>query len=381
MPYKAIVFWWNNACRSVMPFFRECAAIGEYRVRVVVEEALDATRTKMGWTVDLNTSFQLDVLPPDDWQSVSDRILGEEKDSLHVFGGYLSPTARRYAALRAARLGVPYCVMAESPLNMESGLRKLAKELYLRWGVPRKGRGIIEKARHLFCLSGERIDGSIAAGWPIEKVRSFGYFPEPQITGESLAQSHDALVRIISMGYLSHYKGNHVLLDALAYLNKANREYVCEIVGSGDQADALKRQAEALGISHKVNFHGFVSDPDLKCLLARSDILVCPGLDEPWGIRINEGIHLGMAVVASDRLGASDVLNHAHCGEVFRSGCAGELYLILDELISNREKLVDLKNRAKRAGHLISPSRAAKYFLEIVSDTNDQAKHPIAVWH
>ena len=56
------------------------------------------------------------------------------------------------------------------------------------------------------------------------------------------------------------------------------------VVGTGYYLDDMRRQAEQMGISHRVRFLGYVSDQNLKELYKIADVICIPSLYEPFGI-------------------------------------------------------------------------------------------------
>ena len=76
------------------------------------------------------------------------------------------------------------------------------------------------------------------------------------------------------------------------------------IAGEGPDRGAL----EALQKQHpqlKLELLGAVSRQDLGALLRRSDALLLPSLEEPWGIVVTEALGMGIPVVASPTVGAA----------------------------------------------------------------------------
>lgn len=99
-----------------------------------------------------------------------------------------------------------------------------------------------------------------------------------------------------------------------------------------------------LDISDIVSFHGVLSESDMNALLKNIDILVAPGYREPWGIRINEAIQRGNAVICSDGIGASTLIEEGKGGSVFRSGDYIDLYSKLKEYFVSNNKLSKAKS-------------------------------------
>ncbi len=80
------------------------------------------------------------------------------------------------------------------------------------------------------------------------------------------------------------------------------------IAGDGTQRTRLKEQCELLGLTDKaVEFLGYRGDvPDL---IADSDMLIVPSVDEPFGNILLEGMAVGTPVVATRSAGALELLD------------------------------------------------------------------------
>ena len=115
--------------------------------------------------------------------------------------------------------------------------------------------------------------------------------PAP-ITRASLETPESAFV-VCGAGRLTRVKGFDLLIDAVAQLPGAH----LWLVGDGDQADALREQAERAGISARVKFLGWRDDPTE--VIAAADAFVLPSRDEPLGNALLEAWGAGVASVAT----------------------------------------------------------------------------------
>ena len=96
------------------------------------------------------------------------------------------------------------------------------------------------------------------------------------------------------------------------------------------------------------------------------DILVAPGRNEPWGIRVNEAIQRGQAVVVSDKLGASTLIEKSGGGAVFHSGSAADLCAKLKQFLCSSQSLAMAKKSNLIYKEQLSCTAAAKRLHEIL---------------
>lgn len=101
---------------------------------------------------------------------------------------------------------------------------------------------------------------------------------------------------LLFVGAIRYYKGLHILLDALAGV-----DYPLAIVGAGPIEQALKAQAQALGLKN-VHFLGSLPDEDKVALLMQCYAMVFPShlRSEAFGISLLEGAMYGKPMISSE---------------------------------------------------------------------------------
>ncbi len=106
------------------------------------------------------------------------------------------------------------------------------------------------------------------------------------------------LCSVLYIGRLVYYKGCDVLLEAFSKVMNAR----LTIVGEGPLRSSLKKQAEELGVSEKVDFINFLDDRDLAEKLAECDFLVLPSVErsEAFGLVQIEAMAFGKPVINTD---------------------------------------------------------------------------------
>ncbi|MEO0620155.1 MAG: glycosyltransferase family 4 protein [Pseudomonadota bacterium] len=97
----------------------------------------------------------------------------------------------------------------------------------------------------------------------------FSRFPSPS-RGEPYS---DGPVRLLSVGRAVEKKGYPDVLEALARLPQ-DLAWTFEHVGGGDGLEALKRQADALGLAHRITWHGAQPQQAVLAAYHRSDVFV-----------------------------------------------------------------------------------------------------------
>ena len=103
---------------------------------------------------------------------------------------------------------------------------------------------------------------------------------------------------VLTVGRLVEDKAQDVLLDAFARAGDEFKEWRLAVVGIGHLGDSLRGQAEALGISHRVEWHGLVRDP--YDLYRAAHIFALPSRVEGTPNALLEAMSCGLPVIVSD---------------------------------------------------------------------------------
>ena len=144
---------------------------------------------------------------------------------------------------------------------------------------------------------------------------------------------------ITLVGRLTHWKGQHLLLEALAKMK--NRDFYCLIVGS-DQGrvkytNELKELVKKYDLEGKVKFIG--QSFDIPALLMVSDIVLSTSIEpEAFGRAAIEGQAMGKIVIASNIGGSLENTIDNVSGMLFESNNADALAAALDRALAMPEE-------------------------------------------
>jgi glycosyltransferase involved in cell wall biosynthesis len=132
--------------------------------------------------------------------------------------------------------------------------------------------------------------------------------------------------RIVYSGRLEPFKRVDLLVDAFAAIADERPDWDLVIVGDGSERESLKARLPA-ALSDRVTWTGFIDDQKVVTSIYRlSDVLVLPSDFEPWAVVINEAAAAGLAIVASDVVGAAaELVREGVNGHVFPAGDLGRL--------------------------------------------------------
>ena len=155
-------------------------------------------------------------------------------------------------------------------------------------------------------------------------------------------------LRLLFLGNLVRRKGLTTLLEAPAA--EPAPAAVLAVAGDGrfepSFAAAVKRRAERLGLSQRVEWLGPLYDSALAERLAASQILVVPSAYEGFGIAYLEGMSFGLPAIGGSDGGASEVIQEGENGFLVRPGDVASLADHLRRLADDRLLLETMSQSA-----------------------------------
>jgi glycogen(starch) synthase len=151
-------------------------------------------------------------------------------------------------------------------------------------------------------------------------------------------------------GRVEYEKGVQVLLDAMPRVRAERPDARLVVAGRGSYLPALQAQATDLGIDGSTDFLGWVSEQDLRALVAAADVAVAPSLYEPFGLVALEAAALGTPVIVSQTGGLAELADDSGIAATARPGDAADLAdAIIGDLAAPRAS----RARAERATRVL----------------------------
>jgi glycosyltransferase involved in cell wall biosynthesis len=293
--------------------------------------------------------------------------------------------ARRALAvlLRHTPYDVVVCHQPWTYVVFGSVARRAGRPIVLWVHMAGEGRHWLERmARRVrpdLAICNSRFSASQLSRWlsdaPVEQV----YYPisTTSVTTTGALGTRKALatddrdVVIVQVSRLESWKGQHVLLEALARLREVPG-WTCWIVGGAPRpSDVMYReQLEAIardgGIADRVRFLG--ERKDVPALLAAADLFCQPNTSpEPFGLSLVEALQAGVPVITSGVGGACEIVD-ASCGLLTPPGDATALADALKQLMLDADMRARLGAAARRRpGELCDASRQMRRIHQVLS--------------
>jgi glycosyltransferase involved in cell wall biosynthesis len=120
------------------------------------------------------------------------------------------------------------------------------------------------------------------------------------------------------VGRLSQEKGQRDLLTAAAHLLPSHPDVWIALIGDGPDRDTLQRQAESLGIAHRVVFTGHLAD--VRPAFRDLDVLALTSYTEGFPNVVLEALCMETPVVANDVGGVREIVENGVTGTLLPPG-------------------------------------------------------------
>jgi glycosyltransferase involved in cell wall biosynthesis len=126
---------------------------------------------------------------------------------------------------------------------------------------------------------------------------------------------------LLTVGRLTEQKNYPLLLEALSRIR--NEDWLCAVVGDGEDRDALIRRAAELGLGERVHFLG--KRNDVTRLMQAADMLVMSSAWEGFPYVVVEALACGLPIVATDVGGVREGVMHGKTGYLVTPGDSANL--------------------------------------------------------
>ena len=194
---------------------------------------------------------------------------------------------------------------------------------------------------NLYCLAG-------CSDWINQNLKKEGYQPKNFALvppGSTLNEYYRFFLpnyqqlRICYAGLMMHYKGPHLILEALHFLKKSKVPFSCEFAGDFRDSNYevfFKKLIKNYDLAKEVRLLGFCTNDKLRGMFDRSNVLIMPSIfEEPFGKVQIEAQSAGLAVVRSPVGGYKDMMQDGENGLLFKSEDSTDLARKLLVLLGN----------------------------------------------
>jgi glycosyltransferase involved in cell wall biosynthesis len=163
----------------------------------------------------------------------------------------------------------------------------------------------------------------------------------PEAAPPRAREARDDVVRLGCVARIHPRKGQELLLRAMALLVEQNPHigktlelhlFGAPFAGHEHVVDDLEKIAGDLGLSDRLQFHGFVSDPS--AIYPHIDVLVCPSTEsESFGLVCVEALSFGRPVIAPREGGPAEIIESERTGILFEPRSVASLADAIERVV------------------------------------------------
>lgn len=157
---------------------------------------------------------------------------------------------------------------------------------------------------------------------------------------------------ILAMGRLTYQKGFDLLISAWSEVYKNNTDWILRIVGSGEDKEELRNQANLLGVSDSIDFVAVTND--VESYYQTSSFYCLSSRFEGLPMVLLEAQAYGLPVIAFDcDTGPSDVIEHGENGYLVENDNVKKLGFYIDKAINQNDvqyqrMILESRNRSQK---------------------------------
>lgn len=285
-------------------------------------------------------------------------------DVVHIQSHFLiGRAAVKIAKSRGKKIVATNHVMPENVLDL-----KKMPEFFKSWAVKalwRDARNVIKNASSVTTPTKK------AAVFLEENTGIRGVIPIScgiDASGYTQTVKRPDVDTIVFLGRLNQEKQVDVVLRALSRFKETERPSF-EVIGSGDQMDALKNLATELGVAKSVHWHGKTSESKLREVLGRGTVFVMPSIAELQSIATLEAMASGMPVVAADAMALPHLVDNGYNGYLFRPGDDADLADLLSRVLrSSDEEYFAMRRASLKMVEAHDINRTISAFVSLYRD-------------
>ncbi len=152
--------------------------------------------------------------------------------------------------------------------------------------------------------------------------------------------------RALFVGNIIPRKGITTIIRALDNVEGLSLKVVGDRKADKEYTRTVRKEIEERGLDSRVDLTGSIPDEELDGVFRESDFLVVPSLYEGYGIVYVEALGYGLPVIAPNRGGASEIIEHGREGYLTDPGDVGKLSKYMERM-KDRSSLKSMSERAR----------------------------------
>jgi len=296
MNINRIIFWEPVLSPHKFDFLSELVKINpSIEIICCANADLGSDRLSQGWILSPKDEFKFITLH--EQIEIKNLILENLENTFHVFSGIRWFANIKIALFYVRKYHLKFSIMSEPRVvnDILGPIRYIHSIITEGW--------IRNNVSLVFAQGANAPSWFQMALYPKEIIIPFAYFIKPPIFIKPFYT--DSRIQVGYVGRLVKMKGINYLIEGV---NLIKDKVDLKIAGNGPILNNLKYFCRSLGL--KAEFSGVIPMNTIGSYMSSLDVLVLPSIsnDDGWGVVVSEALMCGTAVIATDAVGASVVL-------------------------------------------------------------------------
>lgn len=355
-----IAIWMNIPSHHQADFLDALKQIGVDLVVRYYDPNVLKERQLLGWQQNFSEENGVFIAP----SLRALETIPDYKDRVHIIPGYGSRFLLQLAG-RLSRESVEWAHWSE------------CSRPGLRWflGFARKyyyGKLVTRHALGAFAQGILAQDDFVRWGIPIEKIAMLSYAVKRPDSETSSSSYEQGILKdrksFIYIGSLCRRKSTDILLKSFASIKPIDRRgWLLTLVGPDKSKGYYRKLASRLGIINDILFIDSVPNSHVWDFLKFAKVFVLPSRYDGWGVVLNEAASMGLALIGSDKAGASHhLISPGINGFRVRAGDADSLRSALLAYMHHPELAEKHGDSSLELSKYFTPDRNAQRFLDTI---------------
>ena len=300
---------------------------------------------------------------------------------LHCFRSFQNIVIRHYAK----KYGIPYVLDTHGSLPRAAGGKRGVKWLLGGLFDATFGYRILRDASKLIAETEVGVSEYRELGAGKDKIvlipppfaiEDFSKLPPPSLFRQKYNIKEKHIV--IFLGRIHWIKGLDFLVESFYELTKSRNDVILVIVGNDDgYRSTLESQIEALNLSDKVLFTGFLGGTDKLSALVDADVMVQTSVYEQGAWAPFEAILCNTPIIVSNNSGAGEDVKKIDAGYLVEYGNKNELQETIQYVLDNSS---EARNKTQKAKEYIESNRSfakgveeyEKLYAEVIEEVRKE---------
>lgn len=147
-------------------------------------------------------------------------------------------------------------------------------------------------------------------------------------------------VNFYFIGKLITRKNPILILQAINIIKEKFNNAHLYFIGNGNEKENLEKYIKEQKLKN-ISFLGFKNTSEIPKIISKFDVMICPSLEENWGLVVNESLALGKKVIVSSSVKSSEDLINKYNGLIFENNDVNDLCKCILFFINNKKTMID----------------------------------------